>query len=244
MMMSRISKYSFALLLCSLPFCKLRAFVPAPPDTARVKGIQYDSREAAAEAMRKADAPFLAGASLSGDLVGLAMVAASAYGQVEAAFRLNLKQRFFPTFEMGWGICDHTEYSTSLHYKTNAPYFRLGCDYNLAKDRFSGNRIFVGLRYAFTSFSYDLEGPPMQDPVWGTETPYSFSGVKSGAGWAEAVFGLEAKIWKIFHLGWTFRYKMRIHEKQSSPGSAWYVPGYGKNGGHALGGTFNIIFDI
>ncbi len=222
----------------------MRAALPSAADTARIRGVQYASREEAAAAQRVKDAPLFAGVSLSADLVGAVMLAASPYGQFEAALRINMKHRYFPIVEAGWGVSDHTEYSTSLHYKTNAPYLRIGCDYNFSKNIRSGNRIFGGLRYGFSAFEYDLDGPPIVDAVWGTETPYKFSGVASNMGWVEAVFGLEARILKFFHMGWTFRYKLRLHQKQSAPGAAWYVPGFGKNDTKALGGTFNLIFDI
>lgn len=214
---------------------------PAPD---RVRGVQYASRDEAAEAQRQKSVPFFAGASLSGDLAGLVMALATSYGQFEAAARLNFKERYFPTFEMGWGLSDKTDDVTRQHFKTNAPYFRIGCDYNVANDKLSGNRIFVGLRYAFTTFSYDLEGPAMNDPVWGSSLSYNFKGLNSRAQWGEVVFGLEAKIWKIFHLGWSFRYRKRFSQKATPAGQAWYIPGYGKNDGSAWGGTFNLIFDI
>lgn len=214
---------------------------PAPD---RVRGVQYASRDEAAEAQRQKSVPFFAGASLSGDLAGLVMALATSYGQFEAAARLNFKERYFPTFEMGWGLSDKTDDVTRQHFKTNAPYFRIGCDYNVANDKLSGNRIFVGLRYAFTTFSYDLEAPAMNDPVWGSSLPYNFKGLNSRAQWGEVVFGLEAKIWKIFHLGWSFRYRKRFSQKATPAGQAWYIPGYGKNDGSAWGGTFNLIFDI
>ncbi len=242
--MSRILRYSCVLLLVSLLSSSLCAATPTDSDTTKTNVKRYASREEAAAANRKAENPLFAGCSLSGDLAGLVMMSLSSYGQAEAALRINMKNRYFPIFEAGWGVCDHDEYTTGLHYKTNAPFFRIGCDYNLSKNLRSGNRVFVGLRYGFTSFKYDLDGPAIVDPVWGTETPFSFHSVRSGMGWGEAVFGLEAKLWKFFHLGWTFRYRLRFHEKTASPGSAWYVPGYGKNDSHALGGTFNITFDI
>lgn len=210
----------------------------------RIRGIQYESREEAAAALRKRKDPLFAGVSVSGDVVGAAMTAFAPYGQLEGACRINLKNRYFPIAEIGWGMSDHRDDLTDIHFKTQAPYFRIGCDYNVANDKFSGNRIFVGLRYAFSSYTYDLDGPAVVDPVWGTETPYVFTGVNGSAQWGEVVVGLEAKIWKIFHLGWSFRYRIRLQETKTSLGQIWYIPGYGKNDGHALGGTFNIIFDI
>lgn len=210
----------------------------------RIRGIQYSSREEAAAAARKKEQPFFAGVSVSGDLCGAGMAAFASYGQYEAAARVNFKNRFFPIFEMGWGLSDHTDDGTDLHYKTNAPYFRIGCDYNLANDASSGNRIFAGVRYAFSSFSFDVDGPAITDPVWGTQTPFHFTGMDSGAHWGEVVFGLEAKVWGILHLGWSVRYRLKFHVKETPVGKPWYIPGYGKSEGHSLGGTFNVIFDI
>lgn len=211
----------------------------------RVKGVQFASREEAATALLAAkQMPLMAGISVSVDVAGAVMALATPYGQYEAAARLNMKGRFFPTVEVGWGTSDHTNETSELHYKVNAPYFRLGMDYNVAKDVQSGNRIFVGLRYAFTSFKYDIDGPDIIDPVYGTITPFHFTGVKGGTQWAEVVAGLEAKVWGPLHLGWSVRYRMRLHNRRTDLDNAWYIPGYGKNDTHALGGTFNVIFDI
>ena len=245
-MMLKISRYIFVLLLSSfsLTVCAQSVSTDSVSASNRVRGIQYDSRAEAAEAMRKKEIPLLAGMSLSGDVAGAVMAAVSPYGQWEGAFRVNLKEKYFPVFEAGWGTSDHTDETSNLHYKTGAPYFRIGCDYNFMKNKTSGNRIFGGLRYAFTSFKYDVDGPPIVDPVYGTETPFHYHGLSANAQWVEAVFGLEARVWKFFHLGWTFRYKIEVNKKNSFIGNAWYVPGYGKTGGTALGGTFNIVFDI
>ena len=245
MKMSRILRYICALLLSFISCWTDAAAQSVAPDSvdrpAPVKGIQYVED---ADTLSGRKIPFLSGISVSGDVVGLLMSVISPYGQLEAACRLNLKERFFPIFEMGWGISDHTDETTNLHFKTNAPYFRIGCDYNFANDRLSGNRILGGVRYAFTSFGYDVDGPDIIDPNWGTVTPFSFHGLNGKVHWLEFVFGLDAKVWKIFHLGWTFRYRLRLSNKSSAIGEPWYVPGYGKNDSHALGGTFNVIFDI
>ena len=60
----------------------------------------------------------------------------------------------------------------------------------------------------------------------------------------ELAGGLEARICRFFHIGWTLRYRQRLHEKKADVGSAWYVPGYGKQGNHAISGTFNLVFDL
>lgn len=207
----------------------------------RVKGVQF---ETAVDSLLGKPLPLLAGASVSFDVAGAAMAAFTPYGQYEAAARLNLRGRFFPTAEVGWGVSDHTAEETNLSFKTNAPYFRLGCDYNLAKNPRALGRIMAGLRYGFTSFKYDVSGPALTDPVWGTVTPFVFKNQNSRVHWAEAVFGLEARVWGILHLGWTLRYRLRLADKHPQLGRAWYVPGFGRNDGGALSGTFVVMFDI
>lgn len=248
MMMLKICAYSFVLLVSSLLPVVASAQSATPADTSQtqpVRGIQYTSREAAAAALEAArPVPFFAGVAVSADLCGAFMAAFTPYGQYEAAARINLWGRYFPTVEVGIGSSNHTNETTELHYKVNAPYFRIGCDYNFLKNRRSGNRLFAGARYAFTTFTYDIDGPDLVDPIYGTTTPYRFTNLRGRNHWGEILFGLEAKVLGPLHLGWTVRYRIRFSDRQSSVGSPWYVPGYGKNDTHALGGTFNLVIDI
>ena len=188
--------------------------------------------------------PVFAGCSLGFDLAGAAMMGLAKWGQLEGQARVNIKHRIFPVVEVGWGRCDYTDETTDQHFKTNAPYFRVGCDYNFIKNPLTGNRIFGGLRYGFTSFKYDLSGNDLTDPVWNVTMPYDIQGQHSSQHWLEIVAGLEARMWKFFHLGFSLRYKFRIHEGAHPYGSAYYVPGFGKNDSSCWGGSFNLIFDI
>lgn len=209
-----------------------------------VKGIQYESADAAAALLGQKPLPLFAGVSVMVDLCGLVMATATPYGQYEAAARVNLRGRWFPIIELGIGSSDHTNETTNLHYKIHSPYYRMGFDYNVAKNPRALGRIFVGMRYGFSNYKYDVDGPAVFDPVYGTSYPFSFQGVKGNSHWCEAVFGLEAKVWGILHLGWSVRYRKRIHTKGTALDNPWYIPGYGKHDDHALGGTFNVIFDI
>lgn len=245
MKISRISGCIFALLSVISPLVAQTATgrSAAQADTTEipVKGIQF---ETVADSLLGRPMPLFSGASVSFDVVGAAMTAFAPYGQLEAAARLNLRGRFFPTAEIGWGISDHTADETNQSYKTNAPYFRLGCDYNFANNPRALGRIMAGARYGFSSFKYDVSGPDLTDPVWGTTTPFVFKNQSSTVHWVEAVFGLEAKVWGIFHLGWTLRYRLRLADKHPQLGRAWYVPGFGRNDSGALSGTFVVMFDI
>ena len=188
--------------------------------------------------------PFFRGFQVSVDLVGPIMLNVSDYGQYEGAFRLNLHDQWFPTVEVGYGKADCYEEVTLIHYKTAAPYFRIGADVNLAKNKHADNRIYGGLRYAFTSYKVDIERFGLKDPTWGSYSDIIIDGAQCSQHWLEAVVGIDAKIWGPLHLGWSVRYKRRITHKDGDIGQTWYVPGYGTYGDDRLGGTFNVIIDI
>ena len=193
-----------------------------------ISSIAISLSPAAAEAKGDTEAkndsvPFFKGFAVSVDMVGPMQMLIGDYGQYEAALRINLKDRYFPVVEMGIGKADHT---------------------NVLKNKHDIYRLFAGVRYAFTSFKYDLSHPGTTDPVWGETAPYEANGVKCSYQWVEAVIGVDAKMWGPVHLGWSLRYRSRVSHDDGPLGNSWYVPGYGKTGGSNIGGTFNVTVDI
>ena len=192
----------------------------------------------------KDSVPLLNGFAVSFDAAGPVILALSDYGEYEAAVRLNLHNQYFPIVEVGYGMADHDDEVTEISYKTEAPYFRIGCDLNLLKNKHSPNRLYAGLRYAFTTYKVDISRHTFEDPVWQWPTGFSISGESCNQHWAEVVFGLQSRIVGPLHLGWSVRYKLRLAHKDSSAGNTWYVPGYGKYGDTRIGADFNVIIDI
>lgn len=184
------------------------------------------------------------GVSVSADMVGLVQIALSDYGQYEAALRVNLRDKYFPIVEVGIGKADAENVGTRLTYKTSAPYFRAGMDFNMMKNKHDAYRIYVGARYAFTYFNYDAFSTGVTDPVWGDAADYRLEGVKCNYHWLEAAVGVDAKIFGPLRLGWSVRYRKRLFHNDGDYGNTWYVPGFGKQGGTRLGGTFNVIFEL
>lgn len=188
--------------------------------------------------------PLFRGMAVSVDAIGLGQMVLGSYGQYEAALRINLKDKYFPVLELGYGKADATDDGTNLHYKTSAPYARIGVDWNLLRNKHDIYRLYGGVRYAFTTYKYDVEGPDITDPIWGTTTPYSAKDVSCNCHWLEGCFGIDVKIWGPIRMGWSVRYKRRIAHKEGDIGKAWYAPGFGKQGSSRLGGTFNIGYEF
>lgn len=195
--------------------------------------------------LQKDSVPLFRGFAVSFDLVGAAMMRLSDRGEYEGAFRVNIHDEWFPIVEIGYGKADHeTDEVTRISYKTQAPYFRIGIDKNLLKDKHGPYRLYGGLRYGFTSYKVDLERENFPDPVWQWETGFDVKGEACRYHWLEVVLGADAKIFGPLHLGWSVRYKRRVAHKDGIMGRTWYVPGFGLDEDSRLGGTFNVIIDI
>ena len=194
--------------------------------------------------IQKDSIPLFRGFAVSFDLVGAGMLALSDYGQYEAALRVNLHDEWFPIVEAGVGKATHDDEVTQLYYSTSAPYFKVGIDKNMLKDKHGPNRLYVGLRYGFTSYKIDLSRPDFPDPVWQWNTGFGVKDASCKYHWAEVVIGVDAKIFGPLHLGWSVRYKQRLaHSEEGEFGNPWYVPGFGTYNTN-LGATFNVIIDI
>ena len=195
--------------------------------------------------LEKDSIPFFRGFAVSFDLVGPAMLALSDHGEYEGALRVNLHDQWFPIFEMGVGRANHeNDEVTGITYKTTAPYFRIGMDWNVLKKKHGPNRMYAGFRYAFTSFNVDIIRENLPDPVWLSQTGFGIKDLSCVMHWAEIVFGIDAKIIGPLHLGWSVRYKRPLYHKNGDIGNIWYVPGFGTGSDDQLAANFNVIIDI
>ena len=98
--------------------------------------------------LEKDSISFFRGFALSFDLVGPAKLMLGDYGEYEGALRINLHDEWFPIVELGYGKASHTDDPvTHIRYETSAPYFRIGIDKNLLKQKHGPYRFYAGLRY-------------------------------------------------------------------------------------------------
>lgn len=177
----------------------------------------------------------------------------------EVSVAVNLKNKFIPTIEFGMGGTD-TWSETGIHYKSKmAPFFRIGVDYNtMAKKKEKNSYLYAGLRYAFSSFKYDVSTMPADDPIWGDvignpsledgywggSVPFSHLGMKGSVQWLEIVLGVKVRIYKNFNMGWSVRMKYKTKASTGEYGDPWYVPGYGKFKSNNMGITYSLIYKL
>ena len=195
-------------------------------------------------AIQKDSVAFFQGLQVSVDIAGPVIRAVSDYGEYEAALKANLHNQYFPTIEIGIGSAEHDDIVTGNYYKTTAPYFRIGCDLNLAKMKHTPNFVYAGLRYAFTSYKVDMSRTPTPHSKGVNGATFAVGGETGAPRGAARVAGAEATRGGPVHAGWCVRYKRRLSHKDCSAGNTWYIPGYGKYGDTRIGANFNVIIDI
>lgn len=188
---------------------------------------------------------FFQGFTISVDAFGPIQYVMSDYGSIEGALRLNLQNTYFPIIELGIGGCETLDSNTDIQYKTTAPYGRIGFDINLLKNKFQENRLYVGLRYGISKYKYDYSGPDISDPLWGGDYTLNLKDVESTSHWGELVFGVQVKIWRNMHMGWSLRLKKELLTNSDNTSFPHYIPGYGKTATESSwGGIYSLIFDV
>lgn len=160
----------------------------------------------------------------------------------ELSATLNINNRFMPVVEVGFGHADMVSQLYSIGYRTRAPYYRVGMDYNVQYKKGGPGYIYLGARVGYTAFHYSVDAPPLVDPVWGDEAPVQFTDVPCSVVWGEVVGGVRAEIARNFCMGWSLRYKLPFHRAGIVNGGPWYVPGYGARSKGVLGATYTMSY--
>lgn len=202
--------------------------------------------------------PLFNGIFISADLYGLgASALGSDFISSEVAVEVDLKNRFMPIVEVGYGSTDTWD-EKGIYYKSSAPYFRIGMNYNFQFKKDSRYYLLGGFRYAFSSFTYDVSNLTATDPIWGTEignpnitdpiwggsVPYNYPGQKGSMHWVEFLVGVRVQVYKNLYMGWSIRYKSRMQQSISDYGDPWYVPGFGQYDKSKFGLSYTISYKI
>lgn len=187
------------------------------------------------------------GISISTDVFGYAYSILDEYISGEVAITANLGDKYYPVFEVGYGCSDFTDETFGIYYKSSAPYYRVGLNYNFSNKRGSAPRssyIYGLARFGWTRAKYDVSAPPFTDPVWGGQVSLDLKDVNGFYSWAELGVGVNVKIWKNLNMGWSIRYKARLNQTLGANSKMWYVPGFGNSRHTTFGGTYSIIYNI
>ena len=183
--------------------------------------------------------PFYNGTYVGVDLYGIgSKLLGGDFMSSEVSIAVNLKNKFIPTVEFGMGGTD-TWSETGIHYKSKAaPFFRIGVDYNtMAKKKEKNSYLYAGIRYAFSSFKYDVSTLPADDPIWGDNIgnpslgddywggsiPFNHPGMKASVQWLEIVLGVKVRIYKNFNMGWSVRMKYKTIASTGEYGDPWNI---------------------
>ena len=199
------------------------------------------------KASQKENVTFFQGLSVGADISGLLNKAFGGdYQYGDISLQANLKNRYLPIIEVGYGKIDVTNEDTKIHFSTAAPYVRVGMDYNMmSKKPHLPGYIYLGGRIGFTPMKYDYEAPTLIDPNWeGLEIPIDYHDVKSNVTWFEFVVGLKAHVFKRFSMGWSIRYHSRLKMTKNENSEPHYIPGFGKGGRTNFGVAYNLIYDL
>ena len=191
--------------------------------------------------------PFYQGITIGVDVFGLgSKIFGSDITSTEIGIEVNLMNRFIPVVEIGYGSTNTIDEETDIHYKTSAPFFRVGMNYNFFfKKPYLPGFLYGGIRYGFSSFSYDVDAPTMTSPTFPyPEVPFVYEGIKTNVGWAELLAGIRVNVYKNFYMGWSVRYRKRLSIKKDEHSEPWYIPGFGKNGSTNLGVTYSLIYKL
>ena len=127
--------------------------------------------------------------------------------------------------------------SASLYsYTTSGSYIKAGVNYNTYQNWYGMNNvIYVGGRYAFSTFSHTLNSFSYYNSnrYWNPSTLTSsdvsaqeFSGLN--ASWIELVIGINAELFGNFYMGISTRLGYRITNKESEDFPNLWIPGFNK----------------
>ena len=160
---------------------------------------------------------------------------------------INLKNKYFPTFEVGFSNFDKVSINNNekgTRCAFSGEYLKVGLNFplSLSGDK-AENMFFAGIHYGFSAFSYNIENLYYPNNYW-DNTITSFQNEKASAGWVEIVTGVRVKVMGPISLGWMLHYKSTIHVSNGDHSIPPFIPGYGLNIKPMSGMTLNLYYKL
>jgi hypothetical protein len=219
--------------------------VTTPHKAAPSTGVMSQSERLAARKASKdtLNIPLYNGVYLGADLYGPGskLFGSKSYNY-EVSADVNLRNRFFPVIELGYGKTDYTK--NSITYKSAAPYIRVGLNYKMKYRSKTENHLFLGFRYGFSHFKYSVTSNGITDGIWNTTVPLNASDINATGQWYELLAGIRVQLFHNLMAGWTLRYKTRISVTKNDAADAWYIPGFGENKQSNFGVTYSLFYKL
>ncbi len=204
-----------------------------------------DTAAAPATSIPKMKQPLLFGASVGVDIWDPVMrIFGQKYGLVEFSAELNLHNRYIPVVEVGIGEANSTPENQNFTYKVDpTPYFRIGANYNFLYNSNPDYMVYAGLRFGWSSFTYQINDVRLTDDYWGESALFNLPRQKGSWTYIQVLFGLKVRIVDRVSLGWSIRYKAKLHESAGNDGLPWYIPGFGTRNS-PITASFSIFYTI
>jgi hypothetical protein len=157
---------------------------------------------------------------------------------------VNLKNKYFPTFEVGYSDFNK-ESDAGIHCTATGNYFKAGLNIPVSiHGTKAENMFYAGLHYGFSAFSYDLDNLTFSGGYWGDPGITSFTNEKAVVGWVEADVGIRVNIIGPFSLGWNVQYKSVLNIKNGDHSIPPYIPGYGANSKPGVGVNAHLYYKL
>ena len=143
----------------------------------------------------------------------------------EVAINVRLKNRFYPTLELGYALAECG--ADGGQYKGAGGFGRLGLDLAVIKKGRAENNLLVGVRVGGAYQGYQMTEVKQNLDYW-PSIPLNFYNQNRFDCWGEIVVGCQVYLWKGFLMGWYGRVKLLFTTGvEANAVLPYYVPGLG-----------------
>ncbi|MEI6752042.1 MAG: DUF6048 family protein [Paludibacter sp.] len=196
--------------------------------------------------------PVFNGITIQGDIASVvsSLVSGGETFSYEASSQVDLKHKFFPIFEIGYGGANKTS-NNEINFKNSGLYECIGIDINLLspkKDEKPTTNLFLaGIRLGMSSFPYSISNAIITDDYWKVTQSLNYPNQNAFKIWYEIVLGVRVEVTKNIFMGWSVRNRSLINQDVAGNIAPWYIPGYGNNTennwgfNYVLGYKFQIL---
>lgn len=164
------------------------------------------------------------------------------YTGIELAGDWRYNKEYYIAVELGNE--NKTTEDDRLTFTSKGSYIKIGVDKNFYDNWLDmDNQIYLGFRYAFSTFSQSIDGYKIYNTNQYFEentlkdSELSYSGLT--ASWVEIVAGFRAETFKNLYLGFSFRINYLVTQKRPDGFDNLYIPGFNRT----FSGNFGVGFN-